>query len=274
MTDYECLSFIFKTFMSRNQNVIIIVDGSRFDLKMKETDVESIEGFMSLGAEMSIVIQMYPYSKYYIDVVGRIIVDCTIRSRYVEIDRGFHLALYSLYDDLVNIDNNPETLLSDEIRSYIMDERNPIYDKIRVLANFYQVTVICKNGIRYDYADLFDYMNVDLSEIDKFYVNVSEYYTKYKEYSYKIAIGDMRPDDPEALRVLNKMTFSMYYCLNDDEYVIFMGNQIYHDGGEYKYVDIVQGKPVLKTESLIYHHFWSIAQSIYLKSFILGSFRL
>ena len=65
MTDYECLSFIFKTFMSRNQNVIIIVDGSRFDLKMKETDVESIEGFMSLGAEMSIVIQMYPYSKYY-----------------------------------------------------------------------------------------------------------------------------------------------------------------------------------------------------------------
>ena len=44
--------------MSRNQNVIIIVDGSRFDLKMKETDVESIEGFISLGAEISIFIQM------------------------------------------------------------------------------------------------------------------------------------------------------------------------------------------------------------------------
>ena len=49
--------------MSRNQNVIIIVDGSRFDLKMKETDVESIEGFLCLCAEMSIVIQKYPDSK-------------------------------------------------------------------------------------------------------------------------------------------------------------------------------------------------------------------
>ena len=74
MYNYDFLSIVFVSLISRGQSVTFRIDDNDFDLKITEANAESIKGSYTLGSKFEIIVQLRPDSPYFINMLeGNII---------------------------------------------------------------------------------------------------------------------------------------------------------------------------------------------------------
>lgn len=271
MYNYDFLSIVFVSLISRGQSVIFRIDDNDFDLKITEANAESIKGSYTLGSKFEIIVQLRPDSPYFINMLEGNIIEIPTENNTDSDTYYSDLCLF--YADLCDIDLFHESLFDEKINNCINSYSfEDLCNKLYRLSKYYQVVVLLKGENEpIDFMDLFGFVRIDKTDIEGIYINTCKNTPEYMRFIENIETGLYIPREDAIFNgTVKRERSSFFLSLFSNKYTLFMGQGVkIEDLGDNFYNHISEnGEEVPRCESRLYHFFWSTEQSLFLKQTI------